>query len=56
MSKKESPKFPKGFFKQHRPEISMKEALKDVVPVKWSKEILESNKKVVIEKKNQSNI
>ncbi len=30
-------KFPKGFFSQPRPEITVKEALEDVIPVEWKK-------------------
>ena len=29
--------FPKGFFSKERPEISLKESLKDVIPVEWEK-------------------
>lgn len=28
-------KFPKDFFKKIRPEVSIKESLKDVIPVEW---------------------
>ncbi|MCI9110387.1 MAG: hypothetical protein HFH47_01075 [Bacilli bacterium] len=46
MTKKSKSLFPKGFFQEPRPKISMKEALKDVIPIKWPKEILEGKKKV----------
>ncbi len=48
MEKKERPKFPKGFFEQPRPTISAKEALKDVIPVKWTKEVIDGTKKVLV--------
>ena len=46
MTKKSKTLFPKGFFQEPRPEISMKEALKDVISIKWPKEVLEGKKKV----------
>ena len=55
MEKKESLKFPKGFFTQHRPTISMKEALKDVIPFRWSENVLKGKSKVkIVSKKNNS--
>ncbi len=55
MEKKESPKFPKGFFTQPRPTISMKEALKDVSPFEWSENILKGKSKVkIVSTKNNS--
>lgn len=27
--------FPKGFFTQKRPEVNLKDALKDVIPIEW---------------------
>lgn len=55
MEKKESPKFPKGFFTQPRPTISMKEALKDVVPFQWSENVLKGKSKVkIVSAKNNS--
>ena len=47
LEKKKIPEFPKGFFTQPRPTISMKEALKDVVPIEWSNEVKSKNKKIV---------
>jgi len=46
MKKKKRPSFPKGFFQEPRPEISNEEAFKDVIPIKWPKEVLEGKKKV----------
>ena len=37
--------FPKGFFTKDRPIITDKEALKDVIPVKWSEEVKDDKKK-----------
>ena len=48
MEKKECHKFPKGFFTQPRPTLSIKEALKDVTPFKWSKNVLHGKSEVKI--------
>ena len=53
MKKNERKKFPKGFFTQPRPTISMKKALNDVVPFKWSESVLAGTSKVKIEKKKK---
>lgn len=55
MGKKECSKFPKDFFKQSRPTISVKEALKDVVPFEWSDNVLKGKSKVkIVSAKNNS--
>ena len=41
-------KFPKEFFKQSRPTISTKEALKDVIPMKWEFSDGKDKKKVIL--------
>jgi len=46
--KKENINFPKDFFIQPRPTISMKESLKDSHPFKWSKNVLNGKSKVKI--------
>lgn len=51
MNKQERPVLPKGFFTTPRPTVSKKEALKDVVPFKWSKEVLEGKKEAILCKK-----
>ena len=48
LEKKKMLEFPKGFFTQPRPTVSMKEALKDVVPIKWSNEVKSEKKKIVL--------
>ena len=48
MDKKRSQKFPKDFFIQPRPTLSTKEALKDVIPFKWSENVLKGKSKVKI--------
>lgn len=55
MKKKERPKFPKGFFKKSRPIIGTKEALKDVIPVEWSKNVLEGKKKTLVKSAREEN-
>ncbi|MBQ9071644.1 MAG: hypothetical protein IJY25_00605 [Bacilli bacterium] len=55
MEKKKRPTFPKGFFTKSRPTITTKEALKDVIPFEWSKNVLNGKSKVKIvslDKKN----
>lgn len=55
MEKKESSRFPKGFFTQHRPTISMKEASKNVVPFEWSESVLNGKSQVeIVSVKNNS--
>ena len=41
-------KFPKDFFKQSRPTISTKEALKDAIPMKWKFSDGKNKKKVIL--------
>lgn len=48
MDNKENHKFPKGFFKESRPSLSTKEALRNVTLFNWSKNILKGNSKVKI--------
>ena len=37
MKKRNTIKFPKGFFQLKRPTITASKALKDVIPIKWDK-------------------
>ena len=48
MEKKECPKFPEGFFTQPRPTVDMKEATKNIIPFKWSNNVLKGKSKVKI--------
>lgn len=48
MKRKERPKFPIGFFEQPRPTISSEEALKDIIPVQWTKEVIQGTKKALV--------
>ena len=50
MVKKNKPAFPKGFFTQQRPHLTLKESLKDSKPYNWSKETLEGKVKVKVYK------
>ena len=54
MERKE-PKFPKGFFTQPRPTISNKEALKEIIPFEWSKDVKKGKKEAILclSKKNE---
>lgn len=55
MDKKEKPNFPKGFFTQHRPTVSAKEALKDIIPFEWSDNVTNGKSKVkIVSLKNNS--
>lgn len=53
---KERPKFPKDFFTKPRPTITTKEALKDVIPFKWSKEVLEGKTEAIICSANKGKV
>ncbi len=48
MDNKENQKFPKGFFKESRSSLSIKETLRNVTPFNWSKNVLKGNSKVKI--------
>lgn len=48
MKKTEKISFPKGFFTKSRPTISTEEALKDVIPIKWSKKVQKGTEKAII--------
>ncbi len=56
MKKTEKILFPEGFFTKPRPTISMEEALKDVIPVKWSKKVAKNKKKVIIGLAKKTNL
>lgn len=48
MLNKKKPSFPKDFFHQARPTVTNKETFKDVIPIKWSKEVLEGKRKITL--------
>jgi len=48
MHKKNKITFPNDFFSKSRPNISNEEALEDVNPIKWTKEVLSGKKKIVL--------
>ncbi len=48
MFKKEKPNFPKGFFTKPRPTVTTKDALKDIIPFEWSKEVQQGKKEAII--------
>ena len=56
LAKKKKPEFPKGFFTQPRPTVSMKEALKDVIPIEWSNEVKNKKKKIVLHSPKEKEI
>ncbi len=47
MEEKSKVSFPKGFFTKERPVITNKEALKDVIPIKWSEDVEKDKKKTI---------
>ena len=49
MEDKKKVSFPKGFFTKDRPTITNKEALKDVIPIKWSEEVKNDKKETNIQ-------
>ena len=56
MDKKEKIEFPKGFFSIKRTEISTEEVMNDIIPIKWSKEVVEKSKKAVVYSVNSNKI
>ena len=48
MEQKKKITFPKGFFTKPRPIMTASEALKDVEPFKWSKDVLKGRKKAIL--------
>ena len=46
--RKKFSKFPKDFWKKERKIISTKEALKDVIPFEWSKDVLSGKKEAIL--------
>ena len=48
-------KLPSDFFKQPRPKVSNKETFRDVVPIKWSKDVNNGNKQTVVYLKEEKN-
>ena len=48
MEQKKKITFPKGFFTKPRPTMTSSEALKDVEPFKWSKDVLKGRKKAIL--------
>ena len=48
MEQKQKITFPKGLFQLKRPTITASEALKDVEPFKWSKDVLKRKKKAIL--------
>ena len=50
--KKKEIKLPKNFFSQSRPKVSNKQTFDDVIPVKWSKQVINGSKKATVYLKN----
>lgn len=48
MENKEKFEFPKGFFSLKRPKIIANEAMDDIIPIKWSEEVMKKSKKAVV--------
>lgn len=42
------PELPSNFFTKKRPRITNEENFKDVIPIKWSQEVLEGKKKAFV--------
>ena len=40
--------FPKDFFSKKRPHVTKKESSKDMIPFKWSKEVLDGKKEAIL--------
>ena len=56
MKEKNRPSFPKDFFSKSMPKISTKEALKDVIPVKWSKDTGKDKTETIVYSANEKKI
>ena len=49
MKKKKEPiKFPPNFFTIPRPHVAKKETPEDIIPFKWSKDVLSGKKKAIL--------
>lgn len=58
MNTKREIKFPNVFFTQSRPIVNTKEALKNFIPIKWSKEVMSFKRKAIVysvKEKNHNN-
>lgn len=53
MKKKERSKFPKDFFEKTRTIISNKETLKNIIPIKWSNDVLNGERKAIVKLSNK---
>jgi len=42
------PSFPEDFFSRPRPKVTTKEALKDIIPIKWSEKVESREKKALV--------
>lgn len=56
MKRNERPSFTKDFFSISRPKVSTKEALKDVIPIKWSEEVESGKKKTIAYSKKEREV
>ena len=56
MGEKKKVSFPSGFFTKERPVITNKQALQDVVPINWSKDVEKGKKKTIIDSSTERKI
>ena len=45
---------PKDFFSKSRPKVDNKETLNDIIPIKWSQEVLEGKRQVLVKSKGEN--
>ena len=45
---------PKDFFSKVRPKVDNKETLNDIILIKWSQEVLEGKRQVLVKSKNEN--
>lgn len=56
MGEKKKVSFPSGFFTKERPVITNKQALQDVVPINWSKDVEKEKKKTIIDSSTERKV
>lgn len=56
MDKNKRPEFPEGFFTQSRPTVNNKGAFKDIIPIKWSKDVSDGKSKAIVFSANEKKV
>ena len=56
MGEKKKVSFPSRFFTKERPVITNKQALQDVVPINWSKDVEKEKKKTMVDSSKEHKV